>query len=188
MERTTKAFSGQGAQRKIPPEIEKYVRDRFGDLHGACRDYNQVIRAEVWKYFKVSICSERMRWIFKQQREKLAQIAEPDAAEEAVEGSDWGENEHESGLDARELGANSCERGPESSAIDPFLSATRNYSLPPRGLPCSGRSVPEEPTFRPPCGDPADEPLDGSADDSLACAAGAGSPVDWASAAGGGES
>jgi len=147
MERITKAFSGQGAQKKITSEIEKYVRDRFGDLHGGCRDYNQVIRAEVQKYFKVSISSERVRWIFKQQRDKLGPIAEADAAEATVEGSDWGENEHEPEQAGRELGANGCERGPKSSAIDPFLSATRNYSLPARGLPCSGRSVPEEPTL-----------------------------------------
>jgi len=147
MERITKAFSGQGARKKITPEIEKYVRDRFSDLHGACRDYNKVIRAEVQKYFKVSICSERVRWIFKQQREKLAPIAETDAAGATGEGSDGGENGHESEADTRALGAKGCERGPESSAIAPFLSATRNYSLPPLGLPCSGRSVPEEPTL-----------------------------------------
>ena len=147
MERITKAFSGQGAWKKITPEIEKYVRDRFGDLHGACRNYNQVIRAEVQKYFKVSISSERVRWIFKQQREKLSEVAESDAAEATVEGSDRGENEHETQQDVSELGANGCERGSESSAIAPFLSVTRNYSLPPRGLPCSGRSVPEKPTL-----------------------------------------
>ena len=35
------------AARKITLEIECYVRDQFRDLHGACRDYSNVIRAEI---------------------------------------------------------------------------------------------------------------------------------------------
>jgi hypothetical protein len=34
MERIRRAFSGQGAEKKITPEIESYVRDRFHDLYG----------------------------------------------------------------------------------------------------------------------------------------------------------
>ena len=36
LERIRDAFSGQGAPRKVTPEIERYVRDRFRDIHG-CR-------------------------------------------------------------------------------------------------------------------------------------------------------
>jgi len=61
MERIRRAFSGQGAEKKITAEIADYVRDRFHDLHGQCWDYNKVIRAEVRKYFKVSVSSERLR-------------------------------------------------------------------------------------------------------------------------------
>ncbi len=32
MERIKSAFSGQGAERKVTPEIEDYVRDRFHEL------------------------------------------------------------------------------------------------------------------------------------------------------------
>ena len=47
MDRIRDAFSGQGAVRKVTPEIESYILDRFRDLYGHCRDYNKVIRAEV---------------------------------------------------------------------------------------------------------------------------------------------
>ncbi len=140
MERIRRAFSGQGAEKKITPEIADYVRDRFHDLHGQCRDYNKVIRAEVSKYFKVSVCSERLRWIFKEEREKLVSIWESD-------GDDQAENAHEPEPEGREPGANDCEMDPENSACAPFLPATRNYSLPAHGLPCSGRRAPEKPTL-----------------------------------------
>jgi len=132
--------SGQGAQRKVTPEIENYVRDRFLDLHGQRRDYSKVIRAEVEKYFKVSVCAERMRWIFKEEREKLSRTPGHDAggvgnrADPATPGA-GGEG----------AGANSCERVSESAAIGSFLSATRNYSL--HSMPGSGRAVPEQPTL-----------------------------------------
>lgn len=71
LDRIRDAFSGQGATRKVTPEIESYVRDRFRDLHDECRDYNKVIRTEVERYFKQSLSSERLRWIFKDEREKL---------------------------------------------------------------------------------------------------------------------
>lgn len=140
MERIRRAFSGQGAERKITPEIANYVRDRFHDLHGRCREYNKVIRSEVSKYFKVSVSAERLRWIFKEEREQLARMAESD-------GGDQDENMHEPRRAECCAGANSCETEPHGGAIGPFLPVTRNYSLPPRGLPCSGRVVPETPTL-----------------------------------------
>jgi len=140
MERIRRAFSGQGAERKVTPEIANYVRDRFHDLHGQCREYSKVIRSEVSKYFKVSVSAERLRWIFKEEREQLARMAES-------EGGDQDENMHELGQAECCPGANSCEREPQSGVTGPFLPVTRNYSLPPRGLPCSGRVVPEKPTL-----------------------------------------
>jgi len=141
LDRIRDAFSGQGAARKVTPEIESYVRDRFRDLYGKCRDYSNVIRAEVERYFKVSICSERLRWIFKEEREKLATIPEHDADGVAVNGSD----PVAKGADEEGGGANSCERGSENAAIGSFLPATRNYSL--QSMPCSGSAVPERPTL-----------------------------------------
>ena len=84
MDRIGRAFSGQGAERKITPEIESYVRDRFHDLYENCRDYNQKIREEVKKYFKTEVSAERLRWIFTEEREKLRR-AEEVAIPETVE-------------------------------------------------------------------------------------------------------
>lgn len=140
MDRIRTAFCGQGAKKKITPEIADYVRDRFHDLRGQCREYNKVIRAGVMKYFRVSVSSERLRWIFEEEREKLALSTERG-------GSDRHEKVSMPGAEGIDPGANSCETISERSDIGSFLPATRNYSLPPGGLPCSGRSVPEKPTL-----------------------------------------
>ena len=141
MDRIRDAFSGQGAARKVTAEIESYVRDRFRDLHGHCRDYSKVIRSEVERYFKTSVSSERLRWIFKEEREQLG--AAPESATDAVpteETDPGGGGDGGSGC-----GANSCEGASETAAIGPFSAATRNYSL--QLLPGSGRAVPEQPTL-----------------------------------------
>jgi len=145
MNRIRDAFSGQGAARKVTPEMERYVRDRFRDLHGQCRDYSKVIRLEVARYFKQSVSSERLRWIFKEERQQLATIPEYDAGDAAVNGTDTAANVHGDGPGGAGCGANSCERGGENTAIGSFLSASRNYSL--QSMPCSGRAVPEKPTL-----------------------------------------
>ncbi len=141
LDRIRDAFSGQGAARKVTPEIDRYVRDRFGDLHGQCRNYSKVIRLEVAKYFKQPLSAERLRWIFKDERQKLASIPEDDGVAEASKGVDPTAQEN----DGDGCGANSCERCDEKAAIGSFLPATRNYSL--QSLPGSGRAVPETPTL-----------------------------------------
>ena len=70
MDQIDRAFSGQGAERKITPEIDSYVRDRFHELYGSCRNYNHKIREEVEKYFKIEVSAERLRWIFSEERKK----------------------------------------------------------------------------------------------------------------------
>ncbi|MBA7546791.1 hypothetical protein ES705_39190 [subsurface metagenome] len=55
LDRIRRAFWGQGAVRKITAEIESYVRDRFHELYGNYRDYNQMIREEVKKYFNIEV-------------------------------------------------------------------------------------------------------------------------------------
>jgi hypothetical protein len=147
MERIRRAFSGQGAEKKITPEIESYVRDRFHNLYGQCREYNKVIRAEVKKYFKKAVSPERLRWIFREERDKLASVAESGAEEACVIGYEGAEDVQEPGPDGADSGANSCEDASENSAESSFLPASRNYSLPLQGLMCSGRSVPEKPTL-----------------------------------------
>lgn len=141
MDRIRDAFSGQGAVRKVTPEIESYIRDRFRDLHGHCRDYNKVIRAEVERYFKRSLSSERVRWIFKEERERLGTIPGAAAEGAAVNGAapTCRQTETDRG------GANSCESPSQDTAIGSLLPATRNYSL--QSLPGSGCAVPEQPTL-----------------------------------------
>lgn len=141
LDRIQAAFSGQGAARKVTPEIESYVRDRYHDLHGQRRDYNQAIRLEVARYFKVSVSSERLRWIFKAERDKLAPVPERDVEGVTLNGAESITKE----ADSERCGANSCERGSQSVAIDSFLSATRNYSL--HSMSGSGQAVPAQPTL-----------------------------------------
>lgn len=135
------AFSGQGAVRKVTPEIERYVRDRFRELHGHCRNYNQVIRSEVERYFKTSVSCERLRWIFTEERKRLAAASGSEAdgdVENAIVYSP-----EAPGMDA--VGANSCEKASENAAICSFSVVTRNYSL--QSLPGSGCAVPDQPTL-----------------------------------------
>jgi len=141
LDRIRDAFSGQGAARKVTPEIEGYVRDRFRDLHGHCRDYNKMIRSEVERYFKTSVSSERLRWIFKEEREKLGAIPQSDPAAPPRDAAASTRQEAEAAGD----GANSCERPSGNAATGSFLSTTRNYSL--QSLPGSGRAVPQQPTL-----------------------------------------
>jgi len=141
LDRIRDAFSGQGATRKVTPEIEGYVRDRFRDLHGQSRDYNKVIRAEVERYFKQPLSSERLRWIFKEERDKLGTAQETDTGAAVTNGADLVANRPE----GDGCGANSCESASENAAIGLFLPATRNYSL--QSLPGSGRAVPAQPTL-----------------------------------------
>lgn len=141
LDRIRDAFSGQGATRKVTPEIESYARDRFGDLHGQCRDYNKTIQAEVERYFKTTVSRERLRWIFKDELEKLGTNSEDDADKAALNGTD----PVAKSADEEGCGANSCERADENAAIGSLLPATRNYSL--QSMPGSGRAVPAQPTL-----------------------------------------
>jgi len=141
LERIRDAFSGQGAARKVTPDVESYVRDRFRALHERCRDYNKTIQAEVERYFKTTVSRERLRWIFREEREKLGTPPESDSDAAVADGADPAGNRHkEDGC-----GANNCEKTSENAAIGSFLPATRNYSL--QSLPGSGRAVPDNPTL-----------------------------------------
>ena len=74
-DRILATFSGQGAPRKVTPEIEAYVRDRFLDLQKEqCHNYSKVIQAEVKKYFSVSVSAERLRWIFRDVKDEQGHI------------------------------------------------------------------------------------------------------------------
>ncbi len=145
MERVSIAFSGQGAEKKITPEIERYIRDRFHELCGQNRAYNKQIQADVKKYFKIEVSSERLRWIFKEEREKLAAAAESVVVETSEIASDDAEVVKEPRAAGANLGANSCELVHETRSQSVFLPMSRNYSLPPEELMWSGRTAPEKP-------------------------------------------
>ena len=132
MDRIKRAFSGQGAGRKITPEIESYVRDRFHELYGLYRNYSQQIREEVQKYFKVEVSAERLRWIFTEERRRLREAQGeviPETVEtEAEEGHDnleCNDKNTEPKIDER---ANSCETEVNTCSLErPILSQENNY-------------------------------------------------------------
>jgi len=131
MDAIRRAFSGQGAERKVTPEIEGYVRDRFHELYEYCRNYNQMIREEVKKYFKTEISAERLRWIFSEEREKLRKAQEvvtQETVETEPEKSHW--NLKCDGINPEsEIGyrANSCEIEVNTPNLEKsILSQTNN--------------------------------------------------------------
>jgi hypothetical protein len=133
LDRIKRAFCGQGAERKMSPEIEGYVRDRFRELYGNCRDYSQKIRKEVEKYFKTEVSAERLRWIFAEERENIAQAPEeviPEAEEtDAQEGQ---ENFEYDGINTEfeaDERANSCEVEMNSSDLERSIPAQGNNCL-----------------------------------------------------------
>ena len=133
LDRLKRAFCGQGAERKITPEIERYVRDRFHELHGNCRDYNQKIQKEVAKYFKTEVSAERLRWIFAEEREKLAEAPEaviPEAEEpDAQEGKEnFDDDDVNTELEADER-ANSREVEMHSCNLERPIPNQENNSL-----------------------------------------------------------
>ncbi len=124
MERIRSAFSGQGAERKVTPEIEDYVRDRFHELYGHNRNYNQMIREEVKKYFKTEVSAERLRWIFAEEREKLRAIAIETELQTAPENFECDDINSEAETGAR---ANSCESVVNTSNLErPILTQGNN--------------------------------------------------------------
>jgi hypothetical protein len=145
MERIGKAFSGPGAQRKVTPEIDRYVRDRFEELYGSCPTYSQVIQGELKKYFNLPVSAERLRWIFKEERQKLASAVDVGTGEVSVDGLPSAAEGQEPALEETPVGAPSCEETTQDEAQKPFLPAPPNYSLPVEGLVYSGRPVGEKP-------------------------------------------
>jgi len=66
-ERMIRAFSGQGAPRKITHEIETYIRRRFGDIYrGNKYSYSQSIRDELKEIFDLEVTAETIRPLVKE--------------------------------------------------------------------------------------------------------------------------
>ena len=113
MNKINRAFSGQGAEKKITAEIDSYVRDRFHELHRTCSNYNQRIQEEIKKYFKKEVSAERLRWIFVEERKKAAEMQEAQMAEAAHarsrEVEENSEENDKTGEAQRVERANSCD-------------------------------------------------------------------------------
>ncbi|MDA2925110.1 hypothetical protein MYX65_10770 [Acidobacteria bacterium AH-259-L09] len=72
------ALRGRGGHRKLTPEIESYVRMRFGSIYGETRyAYSQRVRQELKKVFGVSISAETLRPLLKELKQQAAEPLEP---------------------------------------------------------------------------------------------------------------
>lgn len=66
------AFSGQGAPKKITPEIERFVISKFNEIYQHnTYDYSQKILDGVQEIFNKSLSSEAIRPIIKEERRKF---------------------------------------------------------------------------------------------------------------------
>jgi transposase len=120
-----RAMAGQGAPRKVTPEIERYACDRYHELKNSLRNYNQVIREEIERYFNAKLSSERVRQIFAGEREKQLCTAEVADAEFVLLSPDILEPSGEP------LESNSCEVAFEALVNTESDQGSRNYSIPP---------------------------------------------------------
>ena len=173
VDRINRAFCGQGAERKVTPEIEFYIRDRFHELYGSCRNYSKKIQEEVKKYFKKEVSAERLRWIFSAEREKLnvGQETQNLEAEHIHSREDeMREDDEKTGESGSGERANSCDTegepiGPGERGVSNCLhngqlatfetaqrpiendssAATPNYSLWKGDMPYSGTPVSKRP-------------------------------------------
>ncbi len=141
MDEIARVFSGQGAPRKVTPQIERYALDRYHELFGREKRYNQIIRQDIERYFKVSLSSERLRQIFAAERAGAASQEEHSASPS----DDY--TAENSGEVLVEAAANDCEARQKCPANKEPEDASRNYSLPPpqATLPISGHEVSEIP-------------------------------------------
>ena len=164
-------FPARAHTRKVTPEIEAYVRDRFLDLQKEqCHNYSKVIQAEVKKYFSVSVSAERLRWIFRDVKDEQGISSSQ---------SETNHGEIDVGTPAGELvvdGANSCEMTNKTADASSPNPTPRNYSL--QTMPCSGRILPAAPHAVPSCRGGTDEPLDRYVERRVVCAARLGPAVD----------
>jgi len=174
LEQITRAFSGQGPEKKLTEDVVSYVRCRFHEIYVTNRyNYSQIIRKEIRNHFQKEISSESLRKLFKEEKEKFAngQLSEPEEESSKPSGQDVGSDS----IDVSESGscsvvseaarmesetvslvvadggkesdtrAISCDLSGNSSL---FLPNNRNYSLikeKEEGIMFSGDSLPDYP-------------------------------------------
>lgn len=147
MDRINHAFSGQGSPRKVTPEIERYVRDRFQDFAGNCRNYSQKIQQEVKKYFQVELSGERLRWIFKQEREKSEADRKQMEEEEVARNPETSEKAPDEAQNVSTQGSNRWDTDERSVEKKVFAGTSPNHSIPEVPMVYSGHPVGEHPVL-----------------------------------------
>ena len=76
-EEMMRRFSGQGAEKKLTPEIENYVRDKFREIYSENKyDYSSVIIGKVKKIFRVTFSSETLRKVFNDEKRAFSKSAD----------------------------------------------------------------------------------------------------------------
>jgi len=131
-DRLRDALSGQGPPRKVTPQIERYVRREYRRLYGNCRDYRIRIRQYVAEIFQVCLSGERLRWIFNEERQRIAAegvgdddvAGAGDAANSLGDAADGGDTSSGPSADGTE--ANICVSGDRSASN---FGTSGNYSL-----------------------------------------------------------
>ena len=74
-EKMMRGFAGQGAIKKLTPEIENYVRSEFKKIYPKNKyDYSSQIRSEVKNIFAVSLSAETLRPVFNDEKQIFVSI------------------------------------------------------------------------------------------------------------------
>ncbi len=137
------AMAGQGAPLKVTPEIERYVRDRYHELKDSTRNYNQIIREEVARYFNETLSSERIRQIFAAEREKDSKSVEVSKSEFVLISTGSDDTVEQA------MESNSCDNEANTPVSADAAKGSRNYSIPPQCItpPMSEHPVSPSPSF-----------------------------------------
>ncbi len=118
MEKMKGAFSGQGAEKKLSKNMVTFMKDQYRELHTHKKNYNQLIRERVEKYYGVSFSSEVARQIFAEVRNETT----PENEDSPLKS-----NTPDEGFSTSKE-PNSCEEDSHSPANDEVLETPRNIS------------------------------------------------------------
>lgn len=75
-------FHGPGAEKKLRPDIERYVRKRYREVQGQFCDqrvpygFREEVLAELQHYWELEVCGETLRCVFRDEDARLAATCE----------------------------------------------------------------------------------------------------------------
>ncbi len=118
MKKMEVAFSGQGAKKKVFAQMVTFVKDQYREIHTHKRNYNQLIREKVQRYFGVSISSETARQIFAEVRNESTPGNEDLPLESNTQNEGFSTQKE----------PNTCETEAHSPANGDVLEVSRNLS------------------------------------------------------------